>query len=248
MHKSGTTLVSQILHHSDINMGDEEIDTQQSYDDGNKYERESTKTVNHSLLGSKGKYSLDIVPPASALELSAVCRAEIHQLVEDCNAAHEDWGFKDPRTYLTYPIWEKELPDHKLVIVFRQPEEMWQRYRPANPLVVFYRAFQLMKRWNECYGRLFAYLGSASAESIVIDYSKLMTEDTEFLRLQSFVGRDLKDSRQPSLYRGRLQSYRALRFARYWLRVTGGLDSDEITSRFDAIIARQTRRAAGYRG
>lgn len=41
MHKSGTTLVSQILHHSGIPMGDG-FDENVTYDGGNKYEREST--------------------------------------------------------------------------------------------------------------------------------------------------------------------------------------------------------------
>ena len=37
MHKSGTTLISQILHHSGVNMGGAEIETSRSYDEGNKY-------------------------------------------------------------------------------------------------------------------------------------------------------------------------------------------------------------------
>jgi hypothetical protein len=45
MHKSGTTLVSEILHHSGINMGDD-IDEHVSYDRGNKYEHESTLGLN----------------------------------------------------------------------------------------------------------------------------------------------------------------------------------------------------------
>ena len=44
MHKSGTTLISQILHKSGINMGNFNEDV--SYDQGNKYERPASQKIN----------------------------------------------------------------------------------------------------------------------------------------------------------------------------------------------------------
>jgi hypothetical protein len=49
MHKSGTTLVSEILHHSGIRMV--ENDSVESYDHGNHFEREDTNQFNKRLLG-----------------------------------------------------------------------------------------------------------------------------------------------------------------------------------------------------
>ena len=60
MHKSGTTLVSELLHHAGIDMVDA-ADPDTSYDHGNKWERDSTKQVNHAILGSAGTFSLKTV-------------------------------------------------------------------------------------------------------------------------------------------------------------------------------------------
>ena len=51
MHKSGTTLVSQMLHQSGINMGD--FDPLVSYDRGNQYERESALQLDMDIMRAK---------------------------------------------------------------------------------------------------------------------------------------------------------------------------------------------------
>ena len=48
MHKSGTTLLSQVLHHSGIDMG--EIPDGVSYDKGNKYEDQESFHINMELI------------------------------------------------------------------------------------------------------------------------------------------------------------------------------------------------------
>ena len=239
MHKSGTTLISQILHHSGINMGGAEIETGLSYDEGNKYERDVTKAVNQAILGFPSKYSLDIVPPELLSAVGPDLRAEMRAIVDECNAAYSDWGFKDPRTYLTYPIWEEALREHRVVVVFRQPDEMWRRYRPRNPILIPYRACQLIKRWCECYGGILDYLENTRALSVVLDYRRLMTTNTEFERFENFVGMKLKDQRQPALYRGRSKSYLALELALRLVKWRTGMDLDEIVLRFQATIAKQ---------
>ena len=62
MHKSGTTLLSQILHHSGISMG-ENFNESVSYSQGNKYERETTQQINKEILGDPTAYSIDIPLP-----------------------------------------------------------------------------------------------------------------------------------------------------------------------------------------
>ena len=239
MHKSGTTLVSQILHHSGVNMGGVEIETGRSYDEGNKYERDVTKAVNQAILGYPAKYSLDIVPLERPPTAGSDIRAEMRTIVGECNAAYADWGFKDPRTYLTYPIWEEELREHRVIVVVRQPDEMWRRYRPRNPILIPYRACQLIKRWCECYGGILDYLENTRALSVVLDYRRLMTTNAEFERLENFMGVKLKDQRQSTLYRGRSKTYPALRLAQRLVKRWTGTDLDEIAGRFEAIIAEQ---------
>ena len=175
MHKSGTTLVARMLHRSGIDMG-AGVDLRRSYDSGEKFERESTKAINHAILGSEGMFSLDIAAPASPIEIAAERRAEMRCIIDECGSASRDWGFKDPRTCLTYPIWAEELPEHRLIMVFRRPEAMWPRYRPCERRLVPTRAYRLVERWCECYQRLLDYLDRDETRALVVDYERLMIE------------------------------------------------------------------------
>ena len=243
MHKSGTTLVARMLHRSGIDMGDG-IDIGRSYDSGEKCERETTKAINQAILGSEGMFSLDIAAPAVPIEVGADRLAEIRRIARAADSSSRDWGFKDPRTCLTYPIWAEELPEHRLIVVFRSHEAMWPRFRPLDWRRVPTRAYRLVQRWCEHYGRLLDYMEQEEAKAVVIDYERLMIDDGEFQRLERFVGRDLSDERVPEIHRGREEAYPVLRVVRYLVRAREGLDADEIADRFRAIICNQVRRSA----
>ena len=119
MHKSGTTLVSQTLHLSGIDMGDG-FDANVYYDLGHKYEREETWRLNENILAARDVHSTMIRRPP-ALKLSVTQQQAMKQIIEDNCDRHSDWGFKDPRTCLIYPEWEAALPPHKLIVVYRRP-------------------------------------------------------------------------------------------------------------------------------
>src|SRR5262245_61853891 len=126
MHKSGTTLVSQILHDSGINMG-EDFDAKVSYDEGNKYERETALALNLDIL-KVGNYRIIDLPNPDELQLTPQQRLCMREIIQNCNSRYTDWGFKDPRTTLVYPLWVSELPEHKLIAIYRTPEEIWPRF------------------------------------------------------------------------------------------------------------------------
>lgn len=204
MHKSGTTLVSQILHHSGINMG--EIDPGITYDKGNQYERESTRDINEEILGSQDRLSIDIAAP-SRLTMTTEHRERMRRLIQTCSREHTDWGFKDPRTTLVYPVWAEVLPEHKLIVVYRSLDELWRRYRPK--LYRRYRDFKvarkLVQRWYEHNLNILKILQNTSMPALVMEFSELMQSQAEFDRLQAFVGRTLADQRRMDLYRNRQQ-------------------------------------------
>ena len=97
MHKSGTTLVSQILHHSGVNMGDFQENI--SYDEGNKYERESTLEVDMEILGA-GDYRVLDLRSSRRLRLDEGIYHKMREIIAGCGSRYEDWGFKDPRALL----------------------------------------------------------------------------------------------------------------------------------------------------
>lgn len=236
MHKSGTTLTSQILHHSGINMGDN-IDAQISYDQGNKYERESIKSLNETILGSNGVLSLNIVAP-DTLRMTEDQRTRMREIIRDCNGRYTDWGFKDPRTCLVYPLWAAELPEHKIIAVYRSPDELWPRYRPKfthNRYRELYRAWRFLKRWCEHNANILTYLQNTDMDFLVLDYRILMTTQSEFDRLQKFVGIELEDLRRMDLYRGHPKEFLSIKIAAWLVYKQTGHHFKKIVEQFETL-------------
>lgn len=203
MHKSGTSLISQILHNSGISMIDS-AECELSYDQGNKWERESTKQINHLILNSKGTYSLDISlkKPITSPDISRKIKSVVHQI--SCN--NQNWGFKDPRTCLTYPLWEPTLPSHKIIAIYRSPFEVWERYQKQNiarkeRLAI--TAFKFLRTWCIHNLNILNILKAKNQDSILINYSELMNSQAIFNALEKFIGIKLSDDRNLSLYRDR---------------------------------------------
>lgn len=239
MHKSGTTLVSQILHHSGINMG--EFDENVSYDKGNKYERESSFQLDLELLGTESDAVLDLaggrLPP-----LTDGQRRKMQAVIAEGAATGGDWGLKDPRMCLTYERWLEELPPHKIIFVFRDPAQVWPRYKwlgMRKYLTNFNRAYSYLHRWQEHNRNVLRYLEQGSQERLVLDYHQLMSNDAEFGRLQNFVGRPLEDRRKKELYRSKAGQDMFLRFADGLLAKRTGCSTTDTMHELRALRARE---------
>ncbi len=204
MHKSGTTLISEILHHSGINMVDN-ADPSLGYDKGNKWERESTKQVNQELLGTEGAFSLeeDHLPAGLAPQQ----QARMRELIEACTRKYGDWGFKDPRTCRVYDFWASVLPEHKIVVVYRSPEEAWEHYRRISGKQLLTALLQFLPTWCGYNRAILEYLRQTRSPFLVIQYERFMREPAEFQRLEKFVGRKLNDRRDPKLHRSRVKKF-----------------------------------------
>lgn len=202
MHKSGTTLVSRLLHRSGIEMLD--ADDDRSYDQGNQYERECTLRINDRLLGSAGVESISIRARVVKHGLDEI-ESDMQRVVDELQRSRSTWGFKDPRTCLTYPYWERVLPPHVIVAVMRSPQEVWLRYRRThrNPLRRVARAWRVANAWTRHNEGIAGVLERTTQPAILLDYRALVTTDHEFRRLEEFLGRELVDERRRDLYRNR---------------------------------------------
>lgn len=236
MHKSGTTLVSQILHHSGVNMGDN-IDDNVTYDKGNKYERESSLRLDMNILNVKDFYVLDLKTP-DPLRLQPEHRERMRAIIKQCNLNYSNWGFKDPRATLIYPLWAEELPEHKIIAVFRPPAEIWPRFR-YNGLRYFHtnpqRAWEFMSRWCEHNQKLLSCLQNTSMKFIVLNYRELVTTQVEFERLQKFMGIPLTDRRRPGLYRARSQNTLFLKFMTQLFALKNGCSPEKLIEQLEAL-------------
>ena len=234
MHKSGTTLVSQILHGSGINMG--EFDEGISYDQGNKFERETTLALDMEILGTSDYGVLELTP-GGVPTMNDEQRGRMRGIIADCQGQFTDWGFKDPRSALTYDLWARELPEHRIIAVFRDPAEVWPRFKWRGLRkwhTNFDRAHAYLLRWHEHNRNIVRFLQETSMPSLVISYRELMGGEGELGRLQEFVGRELVDRRKPGLYRSRFRGDFFLRAAEWRIKRAGGPSSAEVLAALDA--------------
>lgn len=225
MHKSGTSLVTEMLHQSGINMGD--FDDSLTYDQSNKSERHETQELNRDLLHGllipplgyllrrpfrppldpagyrRNKDSIAIIRTRALARLrqNTAPPAEWHQLIDNLNNRYSNWGFKDPRTCLTYPVWQRALPPHKVIIVYRHYGQLIQRYRVKSWDAA--RLFRVLHGWTIYNQSNLAVGRSSDNPTLILNYEKLMSEDQELDRLSRFIGRPLVDVRKPQLYRNR---------------------------------------------
>lgn len=236
MHKSGTTLISEVLHHSGINMVDN-VDPSLDYDRGNKWERESTKQLNLKLLAAEGTFSLAKGRP-DALKLTPELREQMRKIAEDCGRRFPDWGFKDPRTCTLYDLWAEALPEHKIIVVYRSPEETWEHYRRISGKQLFTALFQFLPRWCEYNGKILEHLERTKAPFLVVRYEQFMHDAKEFERLEKFVGRKLNDRRNPKLHRSRPKKFGWYTVLRAIHALAGRQEPERIVERLEALRAK----------
>ncbi|MDX2473233.1 MAG: sulfotransferase [Candidatus Krumholzibacteria bacterium] len=239
MHKSGTTVVSQILHFSGINMGD--FDSDVHYDKGNKYEREDSLDLGLDILGTDSYDVLDLAGDPDT-SLSEAQRSRMKAIIAQCDTAHDNWGIKDPRMCLTYRLWAEELPAHKLIIVYRDPAQVWPRFKwmgKRKYLTNFNRAYSYLHRWQEHNRNILEFLQESPQQKIVLSYHELMSGNKEFERLQAFVGQQLTDRRKPELYRTKSGQDIFIKFADWLLARKTGQSTGDTIAQLGAARARE---------
>ena len=198
MHKSGTTLVAEILHKSGIPMiGDQDGDP--SYEKGNKYERTSTAHLNKDILNSWDVESF-CVRGWKELDLSAQQRSRMVEIIQHCQSSSNDWGIKDPRMCLTYELWEPHLPQHKIIAVYRRPAQVWHHYRSWR---YFFAVWEVLRAWRIYNRKIIDILSNTKRDYILLDYEGLMLDGQGLRRLNRFVGRNLTDARKDGAFRKR---------------------------------------------
>lgn len=129
MHRSGTSFIAQVLAKCGVYLGpEEELFPPHSIDNSDGYwENTRFVEINEDILAHTGNSWR--LPPESLSdnwfkdEDYSVVRdraKDIIHLFED----HDAWGWKDPRTSITYDFWRDLLPDLKCIISVRNPLEV----------------------------------------------------------------------------------------------------------------------------
>ena len=201
MHKSGTTLISNLLHQAGINMIEYGANLQEYDHKGGKMERQSFLKINNLLLKSEHVLSLDI-PLNVNFQVDQDITSLIRDEIAECGKLYMHWGFKDPRTCVTYPIWKKFLPEHKIIAVFRHPMQVMSHYlkyfKYSKKIEVAFKALKMYYAYNY---KVLEYISNHDTPSILINYHDLMTDKGVIQALEKFVDCSLVDVRKPQQYR-----------------------------------------------
>lgn len=120
MPRSGTSLVTQLLHHCGVYLGPPEQLMPASINNTDGYwENLSFVRLNERLLAANG--GTWFAPPmtlAPTPEIIAEGKSIVAQF-----GGHEPWAWKDPRNAITLPFWRSLLPSMKVLVCVRHPAE-----------------------------------------------------------------------------------------------------------------------------
>ena len=115
-HRSGTSLLTNLLHSAGLFVGDDLLGANPSNRFGH-YEDTDVIGIHDRILRDNaatwmlGHEMLMVVHPNRW--------DEIQQFAKRRREHHDVWGFKDPRTCLFIPVWRHVLPEMRSIILFR---------------------------------------------------------------------------------------------------------------------------------
>ena len=120
MHRSGTSLLANLLARCGVDVGDR----LQAASDSNRkghFEDLDFQNLQRAILHDADPRLLYDAPVDVRIPISETRRREALDLIDDRDD-RPVWGFKDPRTTLFLDLWFDLVPDACFVFVFRRPD------------------------------------------------------------------------------------------------------------------------------
>ncbi len=127
MHRSGTSLLAHMLHRSGLYLGPQDRLLGPSPDNLEGYwEHAGFHRLNEAVLAEFGGGwdAPPVVPVRWVEDPRLAAHAVDAQRLLDEFSGQEPWGWKDPRTSLTLPLWLDLIPDLKVIVCLRNPLEV----------------------------------------------------------------------------------------------------------------------------
>jgi hypothetical protein len=115
-HRSGTSLVCQLLNRAGLFLGYEMLGAKFSNRHGHFEDMEFFR-LHQRILSDNGQTWL-VDEPFLPIITEPIWR-RMERIVRRRNAEHDLWGFKDPRVCLFVMIWKHLLPNAKVLLMYR---------------------------------------------------------------------------------------------------------------------------------
>lgn len=125
MHRSGTSLIARLLNLLGVYLGPQNrLVEPASANPKGFWEHRRFVNINNNILWKLGGHTHE--PPVFSPEWQDQAelddlRQRARSMIEEDFAGRDLWGWKDPRTCLTLPFWQRLLPPMRYVICVRHP-------------------------------------------------------------------------------------------------------------------------------
>ncbi|MCK5902133.1 MAG: hypothetical protein KAG28_03210 [Cocleimonas sp.] len=154
MHRSGTSCLAGSLEQAGLHLG--EVLQFNLYNKKGNRENPAIMALNESVLAENGGSWR--APPKGEIKWTGEQAEERDRIISQFSQEAVDyWGFKDPRTLLTFDFWRQGLPDHfKIIGTFRHPFEVVSSLanRPEPIHVPISEGLALWEYYNKIFIRL----------------------------------------------------------------------------------------------
>jgi GT2 family glycosyltransferase/glycosyltransferase involved in cell wall biosynthesis len=185
-HRSGTSMLTRLLHACGLYLGPKEdlMPPQADNPDG-FWEHLGFVALNDELLSQLGG-AWDLPPkPDEDFKHPRLepLRMKARMLIERFDS-HTLWGWKDPRNSLTLPFWLQLLPGLKTIIMVRNPLEAAHSMRERNGT-----SYSFGLRLWEIYNRRLIDTANDDHHRLVTHYDLFFENpETELRRITRFIG------------------------------------------------------------
>jgi O-antigen biosynthesis protein len=184
-HRSGTSMVTRLLHRCGLELGPEsDLMPPQADNPEGFWEHLGFVALNEELLNELGG-AWDLPPRADENFTHArvdPLRMKARLLIERFESARV-WGWKDPRNSLTLPFWQDLLQGLKTLVVVRNPLEVAYSMRERNGT-----SFSLGLRLWEIYNRRLLERATEQ-QRLITHYDSFFNDaETELRRIAEFTG------------------------------------------------------------
>ena len=213
MHRSGTSMIAQMLSRCGLYLGEEShlMDAHAEDNPAGFWEFNAVVEFSDRMLATlhgawdnplpfKSQQWMDDIPLAEA-------RQEALELLEPLTAGDQPWGWKDPRLTVMLPFWKSVFPDLQVILCLRNPIEVaYSLSKRHTSHADFDRGLSLWRDYHEIFQR---DIGETALMVTHYEAAFYQPQD-ELARLCQFAGLSPTEEQlnqaaaavEPGLYRG----------------------------------------------